>query len=282
MAVKIVFDSAADINLKEAEALGAELIPIKIRIGDREYSDGVDLSREEFFEKLPLCETLPKTSQINPEEFSEVFERLTAGGGEAVCITLSSKLSGTYSNAATAAENFNGRVRVVDSLNASTGERLLCLYALRLAKEGLTADAIAEKLDEAKGRITLIAVLDTLVYLKKGGRISSLTAFAGEMLSIKPVIGIVEGEVKLLGKAIGSKKSGNLLTKMVREKGVDFTMPHGVMWSGLDDSKLKKYVEDNRDLWAEETDGLPAYLIGSTIGTHIGGGAIGVAFFAKK
>lgn len=280
--VKILFDSASDISLAEANAMGAELISIKIRFGDEEFSDGVDLTREEFFEKLSGSDKLPQTSQINPAEFAAAFEKLTADGSEVVCITLSSKLSGTFKNAVGAAEKFGGKVFVVDSLNASTGEKILCQYALRLVKEGLGAAEIAAALDEEKGRIRVLAVLDTLKFLKMGGRISAVTAFAGEMLSIKPVIGIVDGEVKLLGKAIGSKKSGNLLTKLIKENGVDFSMPHGVMWSGADDTMLKRYVEDSRDLWAAETDSLPAYMIGSTIGTHIGPGAIGVAFYSKK
>lgn len=282
MAVKILFDSASDINLKEAKELGAELIPIKIRFDQEEFLDGVTLSREEFFKKLTASEALPQTSQINPEEFSGAFERLTANGDEVVCITISSKLSGTYSNAVSAAQEYGDKVCVVDSLNASTGEKLLCLYALRLAKEGLNAAEIAKKLNEAKGRVRVLAVLDTLLYLKKGGRISPFTALAGGMLSIKPVIGVIDGEVKLVGKAIGSKKSGNLLSKLVAENGVDFSMPYGVMWSGLDDSMLKRYVEDSSALWAGKTDNLPAHMIGSTIGTHIGPGAIGVAFFAKN
>lgn len=280
--VKILFDSASDISLAEANAMGAELISIKIRFGDEEFSDGVDLTREEFFKKLSGSDKLPQTSQINPAEFAAAFEKLTADGCEVVCVTLSSKLSGTFKNAVGAAEKFGGKVFVVDSLNASTGEKILCQYALRLVKEGLCAAEIAAALDEEKGRIRVLAVLDTLKYLKMGGRISAVTAFAGEMLSIKPVIGIVDGEVKLLGKAIGSKKSGNLLTKLIKENGVDFSMPHGVMWSGADDTVLKRYVEDSRDLWAAETDSLPAYMIGSTIGTHIGPGAIGVAFYSKK
>ncbi len=280
MAVKIVIDSASDIDLPEAEKLGVELVPMTIRFEDGEYSDGVDLTRVQFFEKLIENTELPHTSQINPFRFEEAFKRMTDGGDDVICITISSKLSGTYKSALEAAEKFGGSVRVVDSLNASTGERLLCLYALRLIGSGLSADQIAAELDGAKQRITVLAVLDTLAYLKKGGRISSLTAFAGEMLSIKPVIGVIGGEVKLVGKAIGSKKSGNLLTKLVKEKGVDFSMPYGVMWSGADDSLLKKYIEDSRALWEAETDSLPAYMIGSTIGTHIGPGAIGVAFFA--
>lgn len=277
--VKILFDSASDINVKEAREMGAELISMKIRFDEAEYLDGETLSREEFFEKLVSGGKIPQTSQINPAAFEEAFGRLTENGDDIVAITISSKLSGTYGSAVQAAEKFGGKVCVVDSLNASTGEKLLCQYALKLAEGGLSAAAIADELNKVKNRICLLAVLDTLTYLKKGGRISAVTAFAGEMLSIKPVIGIVDGEVKLLGKAIGSKKSGNLLTKLVKENGVDFKLPYGVMWSGLDDSMLKRYVDDNRDLWSGETDSLPAYMIGSTIGTHIGPGAIGVAFF---
>ncbi len=277
--VKILFDSASDINVKEAREMGAELISMKIRFDEAEYLDGETLSREEFFEKLVSGGKIPQTSQINPAAFEEAFGRLTENGDDVVAITISSKLSGTYGSAVQAAEKFGGKVCVVDSLNASTGEKLLCQYALKLAEGGLSAASIADELNKVKNRICLLAVLDTLTYLKKGGRISAVTAFAGEMLSIKPVIGIVDGEVKLLGKAIGSKKSGNLLTKLVKENGVDFKLPYGVMWSGLDDSMLKRYVDDNRDLWSGETDSLPAYMIGSTIGTHIGPGAIGVAFF---
>ena len=128
----------------------------------------------------------------------------------------------------------------------------------------------------------MIAVVDTLKYLKKGGRISPLVAFAGEMFSIKPVIGVVKGEVKLLGKAMGSKKSNNMLNTMVEEKGgIDFDMPFAVIYSGLDKSVLNKYVEDSAHLWKDYTEIVPEYMIGCTIGTHVGPGAVGVAFFQK-
>lgn len=109
-----------------------------------------------------------------------------------------------------------------------------------------------------------------------------MTAFAGEMLSIKPVIGIVDGAVKVIGKAIGSKKGNNLLNTLVRDKGIDFSMPYGVIWSGLDDCMLKKYLKDSEHLWRGQTESVPSYPLGSTIGTHIGPGGIGVAFFARE
>lgn len=279
--IKILVDSASDIDSEEAKEKGLELIPMKITFEDGEYSDGVDLSHKEFFEKLIESAALPQTSLINTYRFDEAFRELTADGAEVVAIVLSSKLSGTYKSACKAAEGFGGRVRVVDSLNASAGERLLAEYALRLRAEGKNAEEIARELDAQKHRINLLAVLDTLLYLKKGGRISAAAAFAGTMLSVKPVIGVLDGEVKLLGKALGSKKSNNLLNKLVKEKGVDFSMPHCVIWSGLDDSLMQKYVSDSAALWQDSVSELPSHMIGSTIGTHIGPGAVGVAFFEK-
>lgn len=281
--IKILVDSACDLEQSDAEALGVSLLPLQIRFGEEEFLDGVTLSHRAFFEKLIETNTLPQTSQINEYRFEEAFSELTADGSEVVAITLSSKLSGTHASAVKAAKEFGGKVHVVDSLNACIGERILLEYAVRLVKEGrLGAAEIAAELDEKKGKIQLLAVLDTLQYLRKGGRISSVTAIAGEMLSIKPVISVVRGEVKLVGKAMGSKKGNNLLNKLVSDcGGIDFTMPYVLGYSGLSDEFLQKYIRDSEALWKEHTDHVPYYLIGSTIGTHVGPGAIAVAFFAK-
>lgn len=279
---KILIDSGSDIEQAEADALGVTLLPIQIRFGEEEFLDGVNLSHREFFEKLIESSELPKTSQINEYRYEEALRQLTADGSEAVVITLSSRLSGTYANAVKAAAKFGGKVRVVDSLNACIGERILLQYALRLVEKGGTAAEIAAKLDEKKTKIQLLAVLDTLKYLRKGGRISSVTAFAGEMLSIKPVVRVQKGEVKLAGKAIGSRKGNNLLNRLVSTcGGIDFGMPVALAYSGLSDAVLQKYIADSEALWKGKADNLPAYMIGSTIGTHVGPGAIAVAFFAN-
>ncbi|MBQ8322967.1 MAG: DegV family protein [Clostridia bacterium] len=282
MAIKLIIDSASDINKEEAATLGVTLVSMEIRFGEEVYLDGVDLYPKRFYEKLIESDELPKTSQINPFRFGEAFEEATKNGDEAVVITISSKLSGTYESAKQAAGKFAGKVFVVDSMNACVGERLLCQYALRLISEGFSAQSIAEKLEEKKNKINVMAVLGTLEYLKKGGRISAAVAFAGNLLSIKPVIAVEEGEVRLVGKAMGSKKGNNLLTQLVEKKGgIDFSMPYGVVWSGADRSTLDKYVQDSAKLWEGQTEDLPAYMIGCTIGTHVGPGAIGVAFFEK-
>ena len=282
MAVKLVVDSASDISKKEAEELGIHMISMSILFGDRTYMDGVELSGKDFFEKLIESDELPTTSQINMFQFEECFSELTTDGSDVVPITLSSKLSGTYAGAVSAAGSFPGKVFVVDSLNASLGERILIQYAVRLLRGGASAKEIVEKLNEARGRIKLMALLGTLEYLQKGGRISAVTAMSGAILQIKPVIAIMDGEVKMVGKAMGSKKGNNLLTQMIEKSGgIDFGMPYATAYSGMDDSLLQKYIKDSISLWEDDLDHIPSYCIGSTIGTHIGPGAIAVAFFAK-
>lgn len=282
MGVKIVVDSASDISEKEAKELGIVMVPMTITFGDENYLDGVNLLPNQFFEKLIESDVMPKTSQVNAFQFEEQFEKLTKNGDDVVVVTLSSKLSGTYQSAVQASSKYEGKVYVVDSCTGTIAERLLCEYALRLVDEGKSAKEIAQALDEKKTKVNLLAMLNTLEYLKSGGRISSTATVAGKVLTLKPVISIKDGAVQLAGKALGSKNGSNLLNKLVKEKGgIDFSMPYGVLWSGLDDSTLKKYVADSANLWQDATDNVPAYSIGGTVGTYLGPGAIGVAFFEK-
>ena len=282
MGIKILVDSASDFTQAEAKQYGIEVLPLIVSFGDQEYLDGVNLTQKEFYEKLIETDTLPKTSQITPYRFTEAFEKLTENGDEVIVVTISSKLSNTYNSAVLAASEFENKVYVVDSLSATAGEKILCLYALRLIKEGLNIKDIVNKLNEVKNKIRILAVVGTLEYLKKGGRISKATAFAGELLNIKPVISVEDGVVKLVGKARGSKKANNLLNELIDKKGsIDFTMPYTTLYSGLSDLMLKKYIEDEKHLWEDNTDNIPICNVGSTIGTHVGPGAIGVVFFSK-
>ena len=280
--VKIMIDSAADIGKEEADKLGILMVPMIITIGEEDFYDGIDLNPTSFYEKLIESAVLPKTSLINAFRWEEAYKEHLGADDELIVITISSKLSGTYRSAVEAAEKFNGRVHVIDSMNAAVGERLLCEYALALAKNGLSATEIVAILEEKKDKIKVIALVGTLEYLKKGGRISPAVAFAGELVALKPVVGVVDGEVKVLGKAMGSKKGNNLLNKLIQESnGIDFSMPYGTLWSGLSTALLDKYIEDSSALWANETDTMPRYPIGATIGTHVGPGAVGFAFFEK-
>ena len=282
MAIKIVIDSSSDISKEEASKLGIEVIPMIVSFDKEEFYDGDNLLPHQFYEKLIESDVLPKTSQITPFRFVEVFERLVKEGNDVIVITLSSKLSNTYKSAVLASMEFDGKVKVVDSLNAAVGERLLCELALKYVEEGMEFDKIVEQLDIMKHKINLIAVVDTLEYLKKGGRISKTVAFAGELLAIKPVISVVDGEVKVIGKARGSKNAKNLLNQLIMEKGgIDFSLPYGAVYSGLSSLMLEKYVEDHRFVWEPHTDKVPMHIVGSTIGTHVGPGVLGVAFFGN-
>ena len=281
MSVKIVVDSTADL-LPQAAAR-VKIIPLTIRFGDREFIDGVTIDSKKFYEMLVENDELPTTSQANPAVFEEAFTEAVEQGHEVVCITCSSKLSGTYQSAVIAAEEFPGKVFVVDSKTIALGSAILTQYALELQDKGLSAEEIAWKLMQKRDKVRLIAMLDTLEYLKKGGRISKTVAFAGGLLNIKPVICIEDGEIKMLGKARGSKQGNNLLVQEIRKAGgVDFRKPLLLGYTGLSDSLLQKYIADSAALWEGNTEQLPVRIVGSVVGTHAGPGAVAVAFFSAE
>lgn len=283
MAIQIVIDSASDFDYQEAQRQGCCFLPLTIEWEGKVYRDQVDISSREFYEKLVETDALPTTAQLSPNDYSEAFARLTANGDTVVVIALSSKLSGTCQSAVIAAQDYPGQVLVVDSENVTMGEQLLIRYALRLREQGLDAPALVEELERAKRRIRVIAAVDTLEYLKRGGRVSSVTAFAGTLLGIKPVVAVINGEVEVIGKARGSKKANNMLTELIEQHGgVDFSMPYVLGFTGMSDALLQKYIADSAHLWQEHTDSLPVTAIGSVIGTHVGPGAVGVAFFSKE
>jgi len=282
MAVRLIVDSACDILPEDCAALGIVHMPLTVVFGETEYADAVNLSHHEFYEKLVESDTLPTTCQIPPSAFEAVYERVTANGDTAVVITLSSKLSGTYQSAVIAAEDHNGKVFVVDSENVAVGERILVLRGLQLVQDGFDAAEVKKRLDEEKKHIRLMALLDTLEYLKKGGRISVAAAFAGGLLAIKPVVAVENGEVALVGKARGSKQGNNLLRELVQQHGIDFDRPMYLAYSGLTDALLQKYIADSAELWEGHIDALPIASIGGTIGTHVGPGAVAVAFFERN
>ena len=283
MAVKLICDSACDLSQSEAKELDVIVLPLKTIIDGVEYLDGVTLSPQEFYDKLESCKQLPTTSQLSPAEFEDAFRVAVENGDEVVVVTLSSKLSGTLQSAVIAASELSGNIWIVDSENVTIGQQILLRYAVRLRDMGLAAREIAEQLNRVKSRICLLARMDTLEYLVRGGRLSKTAGFAGAILNIKPVISAVDGEIKVLGKARGSRQSDNMLTDFIQKKGgIDFDMPVMLAYSGTDDALLKGYIDNSRALWEGHLDSLPVTMIGSTISTHAGPGAIAVAFFAKE
>lgn len=281
MSVKIIIDSSADLmdDIKKQ----CIIVPLTVRFGDEEFIDGVTIDNEEFYRRLIEYDVLPTTSQATPHMFSETFEKVVNAGDTAVVITLASKLSGTYQSACIAASEFEDKIFVVDSTQATIGTSIQVNRAVELSNKGLSAKEIFETIEEEKKKVRLVAVLDTLEYLQKGGRISKAAAFAGGLLSIKPVIAIDDGEVKVLGKARGSKQGNNYLIKMIEEAGgVDYDMPIMLAYSGLSDMLLQKYIEDSASLWEGKVEKLDIASICPAIGTHVGPGAIAVAFFEKS
>lgn len=282
MAIRIITDSASDMHREEHPAL--EVLPLSITFGNDVYLDGVDIDHKRFYEMLVEGDELPKTGQVNPYAFSKAIAEAREVGDDAVIITVGGKLSGTYQSACTAlAEAPGGDVYVVDSNNVTLGERILVEYALRLVDAGKPVDVIAHEVEAVRDRVVVMGLLETLEYLVRGGRLSAAAGALGTLLSFKPVVAVEDGQVVQLGKARGSKNGRNLLNQQVeRAGGIDFDMPIALGYTGLDDTLLKKYIEDSHDLWAGHKESeLPIHTIGATIGTHVGPGAVAVAFFAK-
>ncbi|MEY8310632.1 DegV family protein [Oscillospiraceae bacterium 42-9] len=280
MSVRIITDSAADLPVPHPQAV--TVLPMTVSFEDRHYQDGVDLTHRQFYERLIESDALPITSQVSPGQFAEAFHAAVEAGEDVVAVTLSGKLSGTYQSACLAAQDYPDRVWVVDSENATIGQLILVERALELLNQGLGAGAIAARLDQEKKSVRLIALLDTLEYLKRGGRISPATALVGGLLAVKPVVAVRQGEVVVLGKARGSKNGNSLLVQEIEKTaGVDFTRPYRLGYTGLSDALLQKYVADSRQLWQDHTESLPICTVGGTIGTHVGPGAVAVAFFCR-
>lgn len=277
MSVRIIIDSTSDITPDIRSRV--EVVPLTIRFGTKEYVDGITITHKQFYEKLIESDELPTTSQASPDAFAAVFEEVRKTGDSAVVLTVASRLSGTFQSAKIAAQDYP-EIHVVDTKTVAIGGGILAELALQLVDEGMSAAEIAVKLEQERENVRLVALLDTLEYLKRGGRISKTVAFAGGLLSIKPVVAVQDGEILMLGKARGSKQGNNLLIQEIEKAGgVDFDKPLMLGYTGLSDLLLRKYVEDSARLWQDHCSELPAAMIGSVVGTHAGPGAVAVAFF---
>lgn len=277
MKINIIVDSTCNCNAEVENKL--IIVPLTINFDGVEYIDGVTIKNQEFYEKLVECDALPTTSQATPEAFEKAYKEVTEKGESAIVITVSSKLSGTYQSAMIAKENYDN-IFVVDGKSVAIGTGVLAEYALKLVKEGKNCEEIVKAIEDIREDVTVIAMLDTLEYLKKGGRISKTVAFAGNLLSIKPVARIFDGQIEILGKARGSKQANNLLVKEIEAiGGIDFSKPIMLGYTGLSDILLKKYIEDSASLCKGNIDNLKYTLIGSVVGTH---GAVAAAFIRRK
>lgn len=277
MNTRIIVDSTADLMPEYKSRV--HVVPLTVHFGDEEFVDGVTIDHHTFYNKLVESDLLPSTSQATPDAFMNAFKEVKKAGESAVVITLASRLSGTYQSATIAAAEYDN-IYIVDSESAAIGSGILVELALRLLDAGMSAEEIAKALEEEKKKLVIVALVDTLEYLKKGGRISKSVAFAGAVLNIKPVLSVVQGEIQMLGKARGSKMGNNLLVQEIEKAGgIDFSKPILLGYTGLSDALLLKYIEDSKPLWEGHMDAPRYATIGSVIGTHAGPGAVAVAFF---
>ena len=276
--IKFLVDTSSDYTVEEAKELGMELIPIHITFGEIDYKDGYDLKKDKFYELLTASEEFPKTAQPAPQDFVDVFETAKENGDELICLLLSSKLSGTYQCAMLAKSIAEyDKIHLVDSLGATHMLRIMAEYGQKLAAEGKKAEEIVEALETLRPRIKVVAVVDTLEYLCKGGRVSRTAAAIGEMAKVKPMITVAEGEVTVIGKSLGKNKAITNALKQLEVHVPDTRFPIYSLWtSGTENCELFEARVKAAGYELKER-----LQIGATIGTHIGPGVFGLIYVQK-
>ena len=271
--IRILTDSTCDLLPVEAARLGVEVVHMQVRFEDGEvFRDGLDITPDEFYDRLVKCDKLPTTSQPSPQDFMDRFEEAKAAGDEVVAILISGLLSGTYQSARIAADSCEyDKIHLVDSMNATLGEQLLVRLAVQMRADGATAEEIVAELERRRMDVRLVAVVDDLKYFRKGGRLTGAQALAGSLLGVKPVVAVRDGKVGLAGKARGMPGAYVALFKLMdTEGGLDETMPYMIGYTAHRKAAepIHRYLTQNL--------GLEAPLcrhIGTAIGTHAGPGA---------
>lgn len=280
MAVKLIIDAGCDLSAEQANALGVTLIPMTIRFGNEEYRAGVNITNEEFYNKLTEAKELPTTSQPTPYDFETAYQQVKAAGDEAVVLCISSALSGTYQSAMIAAADFEDCIHVIDTRAVTVAQRILLDYAISLKNHGTSAKEIAEEIEKKKKDVCAFGAVDTLEYLIKGGRLSKAAGAVGTVLGIRPVLHLKDGALEVVGKARGPKAAITMTHNLITELGVDFSMPSGVGYTGNDSQVVKPFLDAPNSAWAGHDASI--YNVGSTVGTHTGPGLFLVAFFKKS
>ncbi len=277
--VKIVTDSSCDISPQRCAELGVEMLPITVNFGDTSYRANIDISNEEFFEKLSVAEELPKTAQITPNQFQEIFKPYQESGDDVVCLFISSKMSGTLQSARVA-KNILGAENILlpDTLNVTFALGLLVEEAVKMRDAGMTGAEIVEKIEELIPRIRLFAMIEDLKYLKMGGRLSATSALVASILGICPIITLKDGLVEVVGKARGKKAAFAAIRKWVEKEPISsdycVTMGHANV-----PENCKALQEFLGDLLKKRE--VHVCSIGSIVGTHTGPGAVGLAYIKK-
>ncbi len=280
MAIRIITDSTSDIRKNEADKMDISVIPLKVLFGDKEYKEGIDITMEGFYQKLVESDKLPTTSQPSPDDFLDHFIKAKEAGDSVIVILIAGNLSGTLQSATIAKEMAEySKIYVVDSRNTITGLRLLVEHAVKLRDQGTDVEKIVASLNELKEKIVLLAMVDTLEYLHKGGRLSKSSAILGSLLKFKPIITLKDGVIGVVGKARGVNKAIAKMLETMDEMGViDTDYPVNFGYTAEDSASLlliEKVVEKYGDF---ET---ALYPVGCVVGTHVGPGACVITYIRK-
>lgn len=277
MSVTVVTDSACDLDDAVVAELGITVVPLSIRFGSEEFVDRVNLSPQQFYDKMAASSALPETSAPAPGAFEQAFKAALDGGADGVvCINLSGELSATVQSARNAAKSMpDAPIRIIDSLTVTGGLGSIVAAAARAAWGGATLDAVAELAEDMVPRTRVYGALDTLDNLKKGGRIGGAQAFLGSLLSIKPLIEIRDGVVHEAGKPRTRGKALKALVDKLRDAGEveNVYVLHGL---APDSDELVRLVAE-----VVPRDQITVGIIGATIGTHAGPRVAGVTFQVK-
>lgn len=280
MKTRIITDSTADIPKVLVEKYGIIVLPLTVHFGSEEYRDGVDITQEEFYKKLAVSTSLPTTSQVAPSSFISIYKDELEKGNNIISIHISSELSGTYQSAVIAREYLkDDRVFVIDSRSATIACGMSVIKAAELAEEGMECEKIVKEIEEYKKKIRLLIAVDTLKYLKMGGRLSGTQAFIGDMLNIKPLLTVEDGKVIMMDKLRGTKKVLNRIVDIISINGEN--RPGQVM--GLGNAMNPAAKEEIKDMITSllgDVDFIETE-VGSVIATHVGPGAFGVVFVEK-
>ena len=277
MGVCIVTDSTADIPKSMAQRLGIEIVPLKVHFKDKQFIDGVDIDSPTFFKMMREAKDIPTTSQVNPEEFEPIFRRIRDRGDEIVGIFISSKMSGTAQSAFIARQTMGDEgIHLVDTGTVTFAEGLLVLEAVDMANNGMDAASIAARVEALKAKCRLYAVVDTLEYLKKGGRLSPASAILGTVLNIKPIITIDDGLVDAAGKARGTQKAFAWMEQRMEKTGQTLNGKRVSLGHTDSPEKLEQLKEWLFGRWTPAETVVSE--IGTVVGTHAGPGCTGFAF----
>jgi DegV family protein with EDD domain len=276
MTVRIVTDSTADIPLDQAKASDITVVPLTVFFGDEAYLDGVELDSESFYAKLHASKDLPRTSQPPPAAFQEAYKRLINERADAILsVHLSSKLSGTYQSACTARDTLPDTfqkipIEVIDSLNISIAMSRAIIRAAREAREGVSLPEIKAHLLNELARTRILCVLDTLEYVRRGGRIGGARAFLGNMLSVKPIISLKDGEVIAVEQPRTRSKAYARIAELVQEMGeIEY-----ISIAETTDGYAQQLEKEIKTVYAGD---LPIYKLGAVLGTHTGPGTAAIA-----